>query len=267
MYLDEFLLEVQRDGKIKATWTTTSPGGGGKTQTAAGDVARGPLQEHIEYFIKRVRSGRLDGDMEGFELLGQDLYALLFPDAVGRQFEEACRKANVRDGPLVRLWISVDPECPRVPTWPLEYLRCPADGGFFLATDPRLTLARRLNFAQQTMTSDREPPPLKVLVVASRPSDLGGVMTKVIADIATWARTRPVIAPPAPARRSARAAATAVPVPQPRIEVKVLGELEKFEQVEGVEYLDERASYAKLGEIVRKWDPQVVHFIGHGSVD
>jgi hypothetical protein len=241
---DEFLLEVRHDGEIEATLITQE---GEETGPRQGHLhLDDQIQRIVKVDIKQLRVGKLDA--ERFELLGRSLYKALFHGGIGNLFEEAVEDVREKDRRL-RVSIRVDPRCTEVADWPLEFL-CAPDGRW-LATSSLITLSRRLRFDKAKFEPARDPS-LRVLVVVSRPNEpeeLRGVMAgKTIEDIAGWA-------------------AVEVGEGQMETDVKLLGHIEEFEQqVTGVKYLNESATFGHLGECARAWSPHVLHFIGHGQL-
>jgi len=264
MDYDEFLLEVREHGDIEAKWKRP----GHREIKQEGSLNSNKLHHrYIRYFVERLRQGDLDGDADGMELLGEDLYNALFPGAIGSLFEQAWQEVRDQDKRL-RVCISVDPKCDEVKYWPLEFLRCPAQGGQWLATNKKhITLSRRINFDQRVIDESRNPPPLKVLVIISKPPTLRGVLTKVTVDIAKWAtaqsealaRSNTLTGPPMRATKV---------VDRPlSIKVKLLGKVEDYERDDCLDYLDKPATYGNIGEEINEWSPHVLHFIGHGKFE
>lgn len=262
MEYDEFLLDVRHDGEIKATLATHE----GDRDKSEGELGlsvreRGWLHEDVAL----LRQGELDE--RGLQRMGERLYYALFPDKVGVLFEQAVETAREHRDRRLRVCISVDPRCEAV-TWPLEFLRCAASGGFWLATTKDLVTLSRLG--GRKYRTEPQSRPLKVLVVASKPRRLGGVMAaKTLEKIGKWA-AKELEAPSPPSAPPARSAlARRVSERQPEIEVKLLGVVEEFErEVPGVEYLGRPATFRNIGEVAEAegWRPHVLHFIGHGDL-
>ncbi len=167
---DEFLLRVCHDGRIEAQLLT--PGDEQICQAAI--VLNEDLHSFAQGYLSLLREGKLDGDAEKIQRLGEYLYRVLFPDDVDRLFEQAFTGVSTQRDRKLRVCVSVDP-LSEFATWPLEFMRRPGSDGFFLATrKDLLTLSRRISL------EDREPrsvppdfPPLKVLVVVCKPPGLG----------------------------------------------------------------------------------------------
>jgi hypothetical protein len=261
MEYDEFLLDVRHDGEIKAT-LVTHEGGTDEEEGRLGlsERERGWVHEDVAL----LHQGKLDE--RGLRRMGECLYDALFPDKVGGFFEQTVETARGK-GRRVRVRISVDPRCEAV-AWPLEFLRCTASGGFWLATRKDLVTLSRLG--GRKYRKEPYPPPLKVLVVASKPRGLGGVLSaKTLEKIGQWA-TGELEAPSLPPTPPARLAmARRVSERRPEIDVKLLGVVEEFEQkVPGVQYLDMPATFTNIGQVAEagEWRPHVLHFIGHGDL-
>jgi len=250
MKYDEFTLvinQVAQYDEIRATWNQAD--GGRKPERA--DLRLAPHERDItRYLIGLLRYGKLEGDEEGLRLLGESLYRALFPEHIDRLFREAVdavrrQQYNGQEDKRLRVLIEVESSYYQVANWPLEFLRCTAEGGYWLATaKDLLTLSRRLIFPGQKVEGlQHYSPPLRVLVVVSKPRGESGVMTTVIEDIAKWAAK------------------------DPALEVKLLGRLEERELVTGMNYLNELATFGNISREIIEFKPHVLHFIGHGKTE
>ncbi len=135
-----------------------------------------------------------------------------------------------------------------------------------------MTLSRKIVLESQRYRRGNKTPPLKIMVVVSSPTDLGPVMSgKVLDAIVNLVRasdqpdaspgqtqrlpSRPLVGSGSGAARSAR------------IEVKVLGIVEDFDIPSEEEmYLGLPATSEAFTELIEEWNPQILHFIGHGEI-
>ena len=264
MPVDEFSLEITSAGDITAKWYAAHPRKLREEQHGRVDVSE-YLCDHIDYFVSRVRNGTLKNDGTGYQLLGDDLYRVLFPSAVGELFKKALDAARANRNRVLKLWISVDRGCPDVVEWPLEYL-CVRRGEdvAYLATHDRLTFARRVSTS--FTNGPLEPPPMRVLVVVSSPRGVPNVNTKAIEDVATWAATSDVPVDPPSLPLGNRHRATVPTSSRKLITPRVLGNLKAYERTtDGIDFKGQPATFSNLAHEM-EWRPQVVHFIGHGRV-
>jgi len=242
---DEFVLEIRHDNELEARLTT---GGDRKIEKGKVELER-KSKAILNYLVRRLRNGDLED--EGLGILGDVLYDALFPSAIRGLFQDAVDsvRRDKNDNRRLRVCISVDQRS-EVVSWPLEFLRSAETD--FLATNSKLvTLSRRIEFEHSRHEPEREEPPLKVLVVISRPTGFGGVMSKAVEDITKWAATESP--PDAPG--------------QPRINIKLLGLTEDFESSSSIELINKPSTYQNFQEIVSDWAPHIIHFMGHGRVD
>jgi len=276
---DEFLLRIARDGRIKAEYADRD---GGRRLLGEGDLDLDDLRrESLRKYIQRLYQRELGRDE--LRLLGGHLYAALFPGQIGRAFREAVEQvvleASKCPDRLLRVCISVDRHS-EVVDWPLEFLFCTSGtgGGYFLATHARLALSRRI-FFEEDLTASLAPyynPPLKVLIVVSRPEGLDGVvMLPTLDDITRWAagwreQSRGPALPPrlAGMRRAGQA--------RRDIKIRLVAGIktdwervavEKWMRESHGEHLDRRATFGCIREEIQRWSPHVLHFIGHGRFD
>jgi hypothetical protein len=223
------------------------------------------LLEDISDGIFELNDGQLNGRTRAIRRVGRDLYRALFPDSIGEAFEQALEKLKRntdRSDRSLRMVIEIDPAS-IVSKWPLEFLYCP-DQDYFLASEKtKFALSRRIIFTGEIPPLEgfatADGPSLRVLIVVSKPKDLGGVITtKVLEGISQL---------PLSTSTEQQSKQTA----EKNIEVKVIGKLENYERISGIDYLDQKASYSKIRELVSGdsageiWKPHVLHFIGHGK--
>jgi len=263
MEYDEFLLEVRHDGEIAAKLTT--PQGEIKQEGKLGLSERERLYLHED--VDRLREGADLGE-RGLLRMGERLYDALFPGTIGSSFVQAMADAR-RRGSGVRVRISIDRDSDAA-DWPLEFLRCTAKNEFWLATEKELLTLSRVGEGDY-QSEDHPITTIRVLVVASKPRRLGGVMTaKTLEKIGRWAIGESEAPSPDTMTRDRSATAGRMSRRQPGIEAKLLGVVEEFErEVPGIQYLGRPATFENIGEVAEagEWRPHVLHFIGHGKLE
>jgi hypothetical protein len=259
---DQFTLKIQDNNSIEAILTI--PGSKGRLEK--GKVVDDEyLLQDINDGIYELSEGQLNGRTRAIQRVGRDLYRALFPDKIGEAFEQALNKLKSSKDRSLRMVIEIDPAS-FVSKWPLEFLYCPNADYWLAAEKPGFALSRRIIFTgeipalEDAGTSDSSS--LRVLIVVSKPSDLGGVITtRVLEGIAKLTQSK---SPSDTGQESRQPLAK-------NIDVKVIGRLENYERVSGIDYLDQPASYRKIRELVGgeltgvAWKPHVLHFIGHGK--
>lgn len=249
----KFTLKISRENTIEARWHA-----GDQEETVSNHriSEEANLRQDITSGLKALRQPDPEVTEAEIQRLGRDLYRALFPDRVGQLFEQALSHSLIAFGRgnayCLRVIVDLHPKSDAF-GWPLEFLYCPARGGYWLATEkPWIALSRRTDFGG-TFDRTRQSWPLRVLVIVSKPESLKGVLTsKVLQEIGKLAESK------------SNEAGLAR-----KMEVKVLGHLEDYEQqIAGIEYLDLPATWGNIRNITSSnWQPHVVHFIGHGKLE
>ncbi len=242
-----FVLEVGSDNEISASFEMD--GRSEKVGQEKINLQSPLLEKSLDYLVDRLNVGALDSENdngEGLKLLGEILYAGLFPGKIAGLFEKAVQQVKDRNSSQgsnnsrLCVWISVDARS-SASRWPLEFLNS-GDCADWLATGiGTFTLSRNIAFATSSYTLPSHSPPLKILIVASRPKDLKGVMTKSIEDISRWA------------------------TPKQDVDIRILGQLEDFEKPPGAPDSGV-ASFTNLRKYNESFKPDILHFIGHGRL-
>lgn len=270
---DEFSIHIRANGDVEAKVEIRKKWSDFKTSQLSVSVTE---QKYMMRDIEKLQQGELKS--KDLQILGEALYSFLFTPEIGDLFERAVRevreynktikKEETKQLKRLRVSIAVDQES-EVMRWPLEFLRGPSG---WLATDIDLTLSRRIVFEKGFVNLRSNIPPLKVLIMVSKPQGLEGVLSaKVIEEIASWAKpkkdTEAVSRLPREQLRSASRSEAGEE--QTKVQVKLLGKVDDFERdIPGIKYLDLPATYTNLREIASSnWNPHVLHFIGHGKVD
>lgn len=202
-------------------------------QAFYGDVQMDPLRlRTIRLFRNWIESGS-QIEREGLEVLGSHLYQAIFTGDIARCFEDAVKDSSTNNRLRVRLLFQA--KANRLANLPWEYLFKPetdTSKGYFLSTRTQLTLFRFMpgEGPRQIALSKA---PLKVLVVFAEPDDQTGEERGA---------ERPDIA-------------------------TITSEMKKlFEEIHGqVEFL-KNPTATSLPEMLDKFNPHVMHFIGHGVV-
>ena len=238
---DEFILEVRHDNEVLATYRRQRDRTWEETAKKSSVSADPQVRKYLDYFVELLNRGDLDE--KGIKMLGEGLYDALFSGQIGALFDEAMESVRSTKRKL-RVWISVD-QMSQIVRWPLEFLRS-SSGKFWLATENQyITLSRNISFQNTSCRPKRHGPPLKILIVVSKPNDLGGLMTRAIEDISKWA---------------------AGVEGESSIQIKLLGTVEKFELAPNVQYLEKSATLANIKAVNASFAPDILHFIGHGRV-
>lgn len=250
---DLFELEIQPDNSIKAVLTTFD---NYKDYANGKVVDEEDLRNDISKSIESLANGDLDGQPEEIKRLGRNLYKAIFPGEVGTLFERTLQTVvNDRQGRFLNHWLRIIIDVhlkSDALKWPLEFLYC-QNQTCWLATDkPLITLSRRV--LGHMVDLNPQPPPLRVLVVISKPEDLeGAITTRVLQEIGKLANTEFVSDNSKESHK--------------KMDVKVLGEVKDYERIPGIEYLDQLATYVSLQMTNQTWQPHVLHFIGHGKFE
>lgn len=242
---DEFLLEIGRLDEIKATWEWQEEQGPRQRHT---EDEIGLSDQYARWVKTDVPRLQRDGLNETeLQRLGELLYNALFPGSIAQLFDQAVETVRQHPGRRLSVSISVDRENEKVRGWPLEFLRCTSRGGYWLSTTKNnlITLSRRMQLKMQDVGYPSHSPPLKVLIVVSKPTDRDPVMTTAIEDIAKWATTE-------------------IAEETYDIDARLLGHIEAFEQDPALRYLDLPATLENLSQVIDDWPPDVLHFVGHG---
>lgn len=133
----------------------------------------------IEALIDMLREGRLVRTRE-YQTLGANLYSVLLDNAIGQELIRQVGAQEPRNPLRVNLEFETGPSKGEITygleCWPWEYLhyepsRSQRGQAFFLATTTKLTLTRSL-WPQGVSSTVLEEPPLRVLFFAARPSNL-----------------------------------------------------------------------------------------------
>lgn len=194
-----------------------------------GTVQADPLRMRtVRLFRSWLESDQFK-DREGLEVLGSHLYEIIFnKDIVGR-FEDALKDARGSKESL-RVKLIFQEAALTLANLPWEFLYKPdseTGNGYFLSTKTELTLFR---FMPRDTSAPSKPAELKVLVVLAEPGGSG---------------------------------ANAPTAPQ-----KITQEMMKLFKDLGVtaDYL-ENPTAVSLPATIDKFQPHVLHFIGHGLMD
>jgi len=256
---DLFMLTVNADDTISAKLTTYD------NDETVGPEARVDdskyLRDDIDQDVKALRAGRLEGRQQDIQRLGRNLYRAIFPDTVGGFFEGALKtvlkdRARGNKNRWLRVIIDVHPKSVvSLASWPLEFLYCQAEDLLLATEKPYIALSRHITHPVDLSLS-RQGTRLSMLVVISKPLELGGVMsTQVLVEIGKLACTDSVDESDDESN-------------QKQMDVKVLGKVEGYEHIPGIHYLDQLAKYENIRELISEgWKPHVLHFIGHGMFE
>lgn len=182
----------------------------------------------IEIFEDWLNKDKITRRQE-LEVLGTLLYTILFSNRIESFFKQSladARKASQR----LRIQLSFEGKAADLANLPWEYLYCPeteTSAGFFLATNRDLVLSHYmpLEMAREALAPTESP--LRILIIVSRPQDLG----PVLADSAIEAIEK---------------LSEKIPIKIDKLTLPTVENL--LDTLEGAE-------------------PHVVHFIGHGHFD
>jgi hypothetical protein len=248
---DLFRLQVRSDDKLVATFHGAEDDE--RTREVPADLQLSvDSRRVIELLIGMLNDASIQ--IRDLEDLGERLYAALFPDKIGALFEEKWQNVKNAENQTrgLRLSISIEKES-EVLGWPLEFLKGP-DQISWLAARRDLTLSRWVTFNKEYRSPKPAKRPLQVLIVVSKPQNLGSVMSAdVIEQIGSWAASEE----------------NKDPEGNPTIQVTVLGILKDYrEDIAGVKYLGEKATYKNFRKYTcdQETQPHILHFIGHGEL-
>jgi hypothetical protein len=142
-------------------------------------IERDGLQRRTtQVLATMLREGRLK-DKEEFQILGENLYNILFDNDIG----EAVKKAFGQPLQFMRVELEFEEGQEALSSLPWEYTYFPGEygkgGGYFLAEQVKLVLTRRLRLdTPRSLRIDK--PPLKVLFVASSPKGFDVEYEKIL---------------------------------------------------------------------------------------
>ena len=168
----EFKIVVTGDGKIELKDAASNIG----TYRLSLDPVR---IRTIEALIDMLREGRLVRTRE-YQTLGANLYSVLLDNAIGQELIRQVDEQKARNRLRVNLEFETGPSKGEITygleCWPWEYLyyepsQHQRGRRQFLATATRLTLTRSLRL-QGLSSTVLEEPPLRILFFAARPSNL-----------------------------------------------------------------------------------------------
>ncbi len=199
-----------------------------------GGEARGSLRlsardrSVIDLFADWLRHGKIDRRKD-LEVFGSLLYETIFHGEVGNFFEQSL--GSLSSSERLRVQLSFAGGVAELARLPWEYLHRPdteTRPGLFLATAVNLVLSRYLPLqAARPRALQPEDSPLRVLIVVSKPTDLGPVLDAVVVET--------------------------IQNLQSRFPVKV--------------HLLEKPTLDRLLEKLGEHAPHVLHFIGHARFD
>lgn len=157
---------------------------------ASGKVETDSLRKAtIEIFENWLNKSRISERRE-LEVLGMHLYNMLFNGEVKSFFEKRIAEATlVKASPdqRVRVQLSFQGEAAaELARLPWEYLYRLQEGtsrGFFLSTRVALVLSRFMPSERARESLSVEESPLRILIVVSKPVDLGPVLTGDVIDV------------------------------------------------------------------------------------
>lgn len=244
MAISEFKIVIEKGPRIRVEYKT--PEGASET-ISSDDLKIKPVHRRTtEFLIKLLRDGRLKEDWE-YEVLGENLFATLFYtedrtelNKFGQKLTDAMRNARpVTRGDEALLRITLDFQEERdLSSWPWEYLYSPDREGdtecnFFIAQRARMALTRHLALSNVPLANPA-PPPLKVLLVAPSSRGLPAESTSVVEALQDLERDG-------------------------TIRLKCLPPPESGNGEVGT------VTFPAFRSLVDRWDPNVIHFLGHGK--
>ena len=147
------------------------------TDEAAGRVTEEEIRldsfarKQIAVYERQLSLGTLT-DREELEVLGEQLYRILFNGSIGAEFERVTSRSGEIKG-RVHLVLEFDEEASELSRLPWEYLYRPSSGydrGTFFISRPDIALARRLVGPKPVLYPPAEPP-LRVLRIAVNPPE------------------------------------------------------------------------------------------------
>jgi hypothetical protein len=214
-------------------------------------LACGPVQRQtIEMLVRMLRENRLR-DQREYEVLGSNLWAVLFDNEIGAELHAALQVKQVTTQ-LLRVELEFEKGQEELAAWPWEYLFCPlkreeAQSGYFLAKRTRrLLLTRHLSLADAPRTLRVEQPPVRVLFVVASPDS--GDSRQELAEV-QYQRLLEEF--------------KELQAGDPRIQVMELISPHRASK----EYQPDvppKATYANFIDTVQDFEPHVIHFVGHG---
>ncbi len=162
----------------------------------------------IDIFVDWLNAGNKISRRQELIVFGEVLYCALFDQHVDAFFKQYRRLAR-QEGQRLRLQLAFSEKMNSLACIPWEYLYAPdtsTEKGFFLATDRDLVLSRYMPLSEQRTTLAPDKPPLRILVVSSKPQDCGHVKAEsvieaiqqlagldIMIDSSLYRQTRPTI--------------------------------------------------------------------------
>jgi hypothetical protein len=177
------------------------------------------------------------------QILGQNLYAALFPDKVDRVINDTLGGLQEAED-LLRIQLQFSGEDSELASWPWEYLFVPPGkdhqfGGQFLATVAQLVLSRRLELNTRHLPRLLTDERVKVLLVCAAPIKSGVIYQTVLAKAEALSDSQAIELIPL--------------VDIPALEAPLNA--------------DPKVRWESFVDLVKLHEPHVIHFIGHGKLD
>jgi hypothetical protein len=181
----------------------------------------------VEIIANCIAQGHVKKRAE-FAVLGTHLYQALFGD---RKVEDFFKSAHheVAEGSRLRIQLSFEGDHAHLTRLPWEYLYYPEIDRFF-ATEYRLVLSRYKSLATgraETLNSGETP--LRILIVASKPKNLGPVLEEPVKE--------------------------------------AIEKLSERYPITITTLIDDPATVYNFKQTLKETKPHVLHFIGHGRFD
>jgi hypothetical protein len=220
----EFRIQVENDHDV----TIVRPSGVPRSCKIPMDTLR---RQTIGIFQDWLAAGKIT-TREEVIVLGTHLYEGLFDPSARRELEDALAKAEAEEDTALRIVLSFAPDAPELAQMPWEYLYFPdtetgGNGYFIAAMRDWLTLSREVPLVLEEAQS--ESPPLKVLLVVSKPDDLVAVKAEEV--------------------------------------IGLVQELaDEHPEMITIDRLD-NPTKRSLAQKVAAFEPHVLHFFGHGKWD
>jgi len=175
------------------------------------------------------------------KLLGEHLYNVLFKGEILKNLNK-----GLNDALLLRVELEFEDDDGKLEALPWEYLYRPKDKAIdndaFLVQIAQLVLNRKLSLEDAPYVPLGVPKPVKVLLVVSTPTDLGEVICNpVLTKLKELAEKTP-----------------------PLIDYRVLNDKLDRNMPEPPDKEKLLATIDKFAEYVRDFEPNIIHFIGHG---
>ncbi|MFD1047533.1 CHAT domain-containing protein, partial [Kibdelosporangium lantanae] len=254
---EEFNLKMSGpDHELTAVWSRPFGGTNERSTTIEVDPLR---LRTIDVLVGLLRRNRLLEDNE-LKLLGEHLFVTLFqtskgtdngPGALLRQAIKGKREPDESGERMLRVSLEFDSDNEKFASWPWEYLFVPPvpgdpDSNFFLSWSTKLVLTRRMSL-NTTSRDMHYQPPLKVLLAVLSPHGHGLV---------------PVVYEPV--MKMFIDLRDSEPTPRFRLWVFSPGHAQ-----DGTPYPPdtddpERTSYPAFADVVSRFNPHLIHIIGHG---